>query len=119
MDKSLNLFSKNVDYYLTKKDITRSEFARKVDMSPSHISRYLNGNTEPGIGVVTRFAEALGLEPWELLKPPGATEARPDSGTFQRLVALLLQADEQALKSLESVVSQLVSQKASKPQKIG
>lgn len=83
MSKSLNLFSKAVDFYLTKKGLNRSDLARKSGMNPSHISRYLNGNTEPGIGVITRFAEALSVEPWELLKPQDTAQnvaLKPISG---------------------------------------
>jgi transcriptional regulator with XRE-family HTH domain len=51
--------------------MTPSVLARRMNVSPQYVNGYLteNGPRDPGLGVLARFAEALGTEPHELIRP--------------------------------------------------
>lgn len=61
-------FRLNVIRLLEKQGITRSQLARRIGCSPSFVSQILNGDHEPGLRVVEKFAAALGVRPETLLK---------------------------------------------------
>lgn len=61
-------FRANTNRQLERQGISRSELARRMKCSPSFVSQILNGDHEPGLRVVEKFADALGVKPETLLK---------------------------------------------------
>lgn len=61
-------FRANVNATLAKQGISRSELASRMGVSAAYISQILNGDHEPGLRVVERIAEALGVQAATLLK---------------------------------------------------
>ena len=50
----------------------RSRLAHAMQATPQLVTDYLNGRSSPGLGVIARFAEALGVDPHELLMEPAS-----------------------------------------------
>lgn len=53
---------------LAFQDLTDEALAKRIDMHPSQLSRYLNFQREPKMAVLDRIAEALGTTVLELLQ---------------------------------------------------
>jgi transcriptional regulator with XRE-family HTH domain len=49
------------------------EFARRVGVTPQVVSRWLNRKANPGLDVVDRIAEALGVSVEELARDPSTS----------------------------------------------
>lgn len=47
--------------------LTQSELAEKIGSKKPHISDLELGKTSPGLGVIAKLAQALGVEPEEIL----------------------------------------------------
>lgn len=83
----------------------KADLARKMGIHSSLIQAYLDGTTTPGIDQIDRFAEALGLQTWELIKPDNAiaTPMKKEPGNAELLAALVeLQAKVQELEQLKA-----------------
>jgi transcriptional regulator with XRE-family HTH domain len=63
-------FRENVNHLLVEKCISRSELARMMNAKPQYVTDYLNGRISPGLNVIVRFADALGVDPLSLLCEP-------------------------------------------------
>jgi transcriptional regulator with XRE-family HTH domain len=48
---------------LAEQGLSRAELARRMNVSHVTVSLYLNGKISPGVGVIEKFCDALGLEP--------------------------------------------------------
>lgn len=46
----------------------QNELAEKSGLTNAQLSLYINGKTEPGLGALTRWCEALGLEMTVIVK---------------------------------------------------
>lgn len=70
-------FRENVCRIMADQGITRADLARKMDVPPQYVTNYLNGKASaPGLDVVSKFADGLGLEdPADLLLEPAAAAA--------------------------------------------
>jgi len=52
---------------------TQSDLARRMHVAPQYVNAYLSGVRCPGLDVVQRFSEALGIpDPIDLLNVPAA-----------------------------------------------
>jgi transcriptional regulator with XRE-family HTH domain len=59
-----------------------AELSQKTGIKGPQLQRYITGKNVPGLDILDRIAKALGIDPWELIKPPGAeiaAHARPVS----------------------------------------
>lgn len=65
--KLQEVFRKNVLEALVQKDWTKSELARRLEMTPQAVSAYVNGHRVPGLDLVESFAAALEVTVVELL----------------------------------------------------
>ncbi|MCR5177202.1 MAG: helix-turn-helix domain-containing protein [Anaerovibrio sp.] len=63
------LFVENLKRLCKEKDISGKELSTKTGMTEVTLSRYKTGKREPKISVVAKFAEALGVNVDEFLKP--------------------------------------------------
>lgn len=52
-----------VNAKLKSESVSRSELARRVEVSPQNVTDYLNGHKSPSPKMMDRFLEALELEP--------------------------------------------------------
>lgn len=59
--------AKRIEKLLREKDISGAELARRVGIDRSTINRYFRGTRKIGMDEIPKFAEALGVDPLELL----------------------------------------------------
>lgn len=52
---------------LDERGWSQSELARRMDVTRSMVSQYLNKRIQPGLDVVEKFATALEVDPWNLV----------------------------------------------------
>ena len=75
-------------------DRNQSDLARTMGVHRVYVSRYLTGRHSPGLDVIERFADALGCDPVELLRPldddrpRGGRSSAPPRRTSRRKVAV-------------------------------
>lgn len=60
-------FGKRLEHFLYERGINRSELASEVNVMPSTIHRYLNGERIPSSYVLIRLARALDVNPSDLI----------------------------------------------------
>jgi transcriptional regulator with XRE-family HTH domain len=70
-------FGKRLYQLMIRKGWHQSELARKADVSRDSVSTYMRGVSMPDAGNLGRLAEALGVEPVDLL--PNTVEAAMDN----------------------------------------
>lgn len=66
-------FRANVNEQLQRRGISRTELARRMGVKQPFISQLLNGQREPGLRVLERLAEALGVQPSLLIRKKSKT----------------------------------------------
>lgn len=100
-DAALKFFGQRVRELRIGRGMKQIELANRADFNLSYITRLERGETEPGLGLVVKIANALGVpahelvqvspqDPWSVM----ATQAR------QRLNAILDRQDRDALAAI-------------------
>ena len=64
----VRLFGENVRKERLARKLTQQDLAAKLGMERSYLSEMERGRRNPTIQALGRLADALGVEPWELLK---------------------------------------------------
>lgn len=67
MDDPLELFAANVRRLRAEKGLTQDALAQGAEMDPAEIRRIESGRRDPGVRVLSRVAQGLGVPPAELL----------------------------------------------------
>ena len=88
--------AKNLEAARLKLGLKRIELAERAGVSQSKMTRYLDGKQKPNIETIERLAEGLGMQPWELLQPPGAAHTPDPALAPISDIVKLLQAYEAA-----------------------
>ena len=65
----VRLFGENVRKERLARGLTQQELAGRLEMERSYLSELERGRRNPTVRVLGALAQALGVEPWELLKP--------------------------------------------------
>lgn len=65
----VRLFGENVRRERLARGLTQQELAGRLEMERSYLSELERGRRNPTVRVLGALAQALGVEPWELLKP--------------------------------------------------
>ncbi len=69
MSKRLaDAFSRNVRARMTELGITQQLLAERLDVGKSYVSQMLSGYRRPGLESLESFADALGMEPADLIR---------------------------------------------------
>jgi len=74
----VRLFGENVRKERLALKLTQQDLAAKLGMERSYLSEVERGRRNPTIQALGRLADALGVEPWELLKVEQADLADKD-----------------------------------------
>jgi transcriptional regulator with XRE-family HTH domain len=80
MDMDAKDFSARLRELREAAGIDQAELARRAKVEQSSISRWESGKREPGVSNLFALAEALGVDPAELLKPPTRQPEAPRRG---------------------------------------
>lgn len=80
------IFSKNLNYFLSKYNKTQKEVADAISVSPQTFNTWCKGIALPRMGKVQRLADYFHIEKSDLIdeRLPGSTEDSPLSGKKQR-----------------------------------
>lgn len=65
----VRLFGENVRKERLARGLTQQELAGRLEMERSYLSELERGRRNPTVRVLGALAQALRIEPWELLKP--------------------------------------------------
>ena len=63
----ISMFGKNLTYFRHMKHMTQGELGKGAGIHRTHISALEQGGTNPSLSTLLRLAEALNIEPWNLL----------------------------------------------------
>jgi transcriptional regulator with XRE-family HTH domain len=78
MGKGSDLLRNSLSQIMDRRGWNQTELAKAIGKHPPHISRMLSPEAaDPRLDTVVEIAEALGFQPWELLKPEGAASSPP------------------------------------------
>ena len=91
VSKSWDLLRKRMNEKLAPHGAV-SEFCRVTGFSRQGVDKWLGGETIPSMDKIDKIAEALGLQPWELIKPQGADSLVPD--IKREFIQEILQLDD-------------------------
>lgn len=67
-------FSMNLRWYRYKKNMTQEKLAELSNLNAKYISDLERGKYCPSLGKLVALADALGVEPYKLIKPEYLTE---------------------------------------------
>lgn len=96
--QSYNLFGEHLALNLEHSEITASQLARKIHVTPAAISQWVNGKRMPDSGIIYKIAQALQLSPNQRQSLMAAWDS---TRYFQGYAAYLDEAISQ--KDLETV----------------
>lgn len=63
----MTLFKNNLKKYLKLRQMTQREFSKKINITESAMSRYVNGNRMPRGDFLLKMAKVLGVKVEQLL----------------------------------------------------
>jgi transcriptional regulator with XRE-family HTH domain len=69
-------FAANLRRFRHAKGISQEDLAYEADVNRTYLSRLEKGVSYPGLEIIAKLAEALGVEPAELLMLPENTDRR-------------------------------------------
>lgn len=85
----MKVFAKALRFHMKRQHITGTKLEAKTGISRASISRWLNTQQAASIEAVGEIADALHVEPWQLLRDP---EAAPSKA--ERALAFSIVRDE-------------------------
>jgi len=91
VSKYSDLLKDAVRRRLAEQDLSQNELGARIGVSSAEISNWISGKTAIRFERVGDIAQALGLEPWELLKPEAA-QPSPAPVTRESLIARIVLA---------------------------
>lgn len=107
MPKSLNLIKNRLSGYFKERG-AKAEIRKKTGFSGSQLDRYISGESDLGVEQLDRLAEALGIQPWELIKPDGTMPTpAPESPALEPLLEAIRRL-EARVKELETLPTKAV-----------
>lgn len=95
------LFAMNCDALMQSQDISQSRLAKIIGIHQPQLGRWLSGDTDPGLQQVCRVADALGVEPHELLLPIDAKAKRERSVNVKNIKLKIREAAQRLIKEIE------------------
>ncbi|MES2187974.1 MAG: helix-turn-helix transcriptional regulator [Pseudomonadota bacterium] len=101
-------FSENVRTLIARYELTGPALARAAKIDQKTVWRIYNGQTEPGLDVVTKIARVYKFEPWQLLVP-GFDPALPPT------LATLVPAERELLDRLRTLIDSASGASATAP----
>jgi transcriptional regulator with XRE-family HTH domain len=102
MAKVLEVFRGWLQAALDSNQISKAELHRKTGIARPSIDAYLEGS-DIGLKALQRVADAIGLEPWEVLRPHD-NQKGPRSPLIAEIVRRLERLDERQIRALLGMV---------------
>jgi transcriptional regulator with XRE-family HTH domain len=99
MNEQLKNFGRNVEAHLTHQELSRTDLAKKAGISPKTLNNLLNGRHAPQLDVLTKIADALKVDLWQLWLPEFPADMAHDD-TFPHLIETASKLTPTALKAV-------------------
>lgn len=113
MSNALEQLRKRLNLFCQKRG-AKAEIRAKTGFSASQLDRYISGETVPGVDQLEKIAEALGVQPWELIKPEAALPTpQPNPPTVDALLAVIKEQEKRleekvANKNVQAEINHLM-----------
>lgn len=80
-DTSLNIvFKENLNYYMSKNNISQVELADQLSVSPAAVNKWTKGQSIPRMNKIDKICSILSVQRSELLQPRQAPQSAIDAG---------------------------------------
>jgi transcriptional regulator with XRE-family HTH domain len=99
MNEQLKNFGRNVQLQMAHQELTTAALAKRAGISPKTLNNLLNGRHAPQLDVLTKIADALEVDLWQLWLPEFPVDASHDD-TFPRLIETASKLTPTALKAI-------------------
>lgn len=80
MANSLKTFIERVNLELKERKMAAGALAEDAGLFPGQLSLYLKGKKKPSMETIDKISKALGIKPWDMIKPHGALDAPVSAG---------------------------------------
>lgn len=101
MDEVAKMFAESLRYKRKLQNLTQEALAERLGVTPHTIQSYEAGRREPDFQMLGRLADALGIQPWELIQPQGAEPSRIEPTPTQALAVLARLVEGNAMPESE------------------
>lgn len=101
MQNVKEIISENINKYLDRKGIKKSELAAKLNISKASVGTWCSGSTSPALNIIPDLCEALGITINQLFSMPNDNEIT--SSEFE-----LLERFRTASASKQNVIAELL-----------
>ncbi len=64
-----DIFASNLRHYRHANDLSQEELANEADINRTYISKLEKGVSQPGLEIIGKIADVLGVKAYVLLKP--------------------------------------------------
>jgi transcriptional regulator with XRE-family HTH domain len=64
-----DIFASNLRHYRHARDLSQEELANEADINRTYISKLEKGVSQPGLEIIGKIADVLGVKAYVLLKP--------------------------------------------------
>jgi len=91
------IIAKNIQYFRRLKDFSQSKLAEEVGMSSNYISHLEQGIKSPSLETLWKIANALEIELYQLVLPPGGNYLPQED--FERVRAEVIREVTEALQT--------------------
>lgn len=99
MNEQLKNFGRNVELQMVHQQMSPAVLARRASISPKTLNNVLKARHAPQLDVLTKIADALKVELWQLWLPEIAADMAHDE-TFPRLLETASKLNPDALKAV-------------------
>jgi len=103
------IFGENIKKYRTLKGLSQAKLAEILDISPNFISEIETGKRWVSSDTLVSFAEVLGIEVYELLKPPQEPEGELSTFIKSYTGKAATAASEAVVRSLDELRKQYIN----------
>ena len=109
--KSLELLIKVMDERRKWLGLTKKELARRMNIEPSTIQQYFSGRHKygPRLDQIDKIAEALEIEPWQLIKPEEAPGISVKDESLDRVLAIWRRLNKEERSRLLAAIDALLA----------
>ena len=103
------IFGENLKKYRTFKGLSQAKLAEIIDISPNFISEIETGKRWVSSDTLVNFAEVLGVEVYEFLKPPHVPEDELSEFIKSYTEKAVSAASEAVVRSLDELRKQYIN----------
>ncbi len=107
MSEIKKIISENINKYLIKADMKKSDLALKLDIHKSSVGTWCNGTTSPALDIIPELCSALGITINELFSLP--SDVSIDSNEW-KLLELYRNNDAEVKEAIITILKKDIKQ---------